>query len=102
MNVFNLLACLNGLFSFHADLATLSKIPLLAALLESSKGNLPELESSKVSEDGRTIDDMKNGKEITLLEWISSTDDKNSMNLLHEQCSRGLEQVELNFCTKTM
>lgn len=38
-------------------------------------------------------DDSK--KAMTLLEWISASDNKSSMDQLYEMCSRGLQSVSI-------
>lgn len=54
-------------------------------------------EDSKIMENNTTGSSSSNSdsksKEITLYEWISSSDDRSTLDQLYEHCQRGLEQA---------
>nr|CAH7722811.1 unnamed protein product [Callosobruchus chinensis] len=81
-------AYLSFLKYFHSDLEVLQRIPVLSVLLELDKQNL---EGSKTSEENLNMDEISTGKEMTLFEWISTADSKNTMDQLYEHCAKGLE-----------
>ncbi|VEN38250.1 unnamed protein product [Callosobruchus maculatus] len=81
-------AYLSFLKYFHSDLDVLQRIPVLSVLLELDKQNL---EGSKTSEENLNTDEISTGKEMTLFEWISTADSKNTMDQLYEHCAKGLE-----------
>lgn len=72
----------------------MGRIPLLSVLAESEK-LLDETVSAETSSarEGVTESTEDSKKNVTLLEWISASDNRNSMEQLYEMCSRGLEQV---------
>lgn len=77
----------------------LQRIPVLTVLLEIEKQNFVEgtSENYKILEDNATgsvtsITSTKS-KEISLYEWISSSDDRSTLDQLYEHCQRGLEQA---------
>lgn len=79
---------------------SLEQIPLLPALL-SSEDTLEEVVENK-TEDTSASSDLVIKKKIpsTLLEWISATDDKSSLEQLYKNCEKGL--VEVSWCLKTL
>nr|CAI5837016.1 unnamed protein product [Callosobruchus analis] len=81
-------AYLSFLKYFHSDLDVLQRIPVLSVLLELDKQNL---EGSKTSEENLNTDEVSASKEMTLFEWISTADSKNTMDQLYEHCAKGLE-----------
>ncbi|XP_014260656.1 RB1-inducible coiled-coil protein 1 isoform X2 [Cimex lectularius] len=73
---------MNILDSFNNDVGTLSKIPVLPALME--KDELEASSSSTTSASGPQ----------TLLQWISSKDSQSSLDQVSEQCKKGLDQFD--------
>lgn len=76
----------------------LQRIPVLTVLLELEKQN----SEGEGGGDSKTVEDAASSstgsittksKEITLYEWISSSDDRSTLDQLYEHCQRGLEQV---------
>lgn len=73
----------------------MKRIPVLAVL----KQNV----DTEASTDSKTVEEnatstssisISNIKEITLFEWISSSDNKSTLDQVYEHCQRGLEQVK--------
>lgn len=72
---------------------TLSKVPLLPALVER--------EQTESEEEYRENSDTdKEDCPKTLLDWISAKDQQSSLQQVAEQCRRGLEQVHSFIATK--
>lgn len=63
--------------SFSNDVGTLSKIPVLPALLEKEGDESP----------------APSANPATLLQWISAKDNQASLEQVAEQCKKGLDQV---------
>ncbi|KAG7207534.1 hypothetical protein KM043_009165 [Ampulex compressa] len=76
--------------NFNADLATLSKIPILPALRAQAEGLLsPDDQPSQSEQESEGRDEV-----LSLLRWISAKDNQSSLEQVAEQCSRGLEQFD--------
>ncbi|KAL1494677.1 hypothetical protein ABEB36_010242 [Hypothenemus hampei] len=80
----------NFLLSFEEDKKILQKIPVIDTLLESQKESM---DGSKLSETISTSDTEPN-KEITLYEWISSSNSKDSLDEMYELCKSNLKKFE--------
>ncbi|KAF2878808.1 hypothetical protein ILUMI_27364 [Ignelater luminosus] len=80
--------------TFHADLETLAKIPILPALVN-SEGDTKTEENAEESHDSEAAASRKETREPpkTLLEWISAADNKKSMNVMFQHCTDQLEKV---------
>lgn len=82
------------LCSFEDDKKILRQIPVISILLEPMDG-------SKVSETTTSTSETEPSKEISLYDWISSSDSKNSLDDLYEICTSNLKKVKtLFFCLK--
>ncbi|XP_018336633.1 RB1-inducible coiled-coil protein 1 isoform X3 [Agrilus planipennis] len=81
---------LNFLQHFNEDLQTLAKIPVLPQLLEICEEENKSAEAEECTENSDEAG--KEAKTTTLLEWISASDNKSSMDQFFEHCSKGLEQ----------
>ncbi|CAH1130303.1 unnamed protein product [Ceutorhynchus assimilis] len=81
----------NFLLSFAEDKKTLQRIPVLDALLDSQK---ELLEGSRFSENATSTSETEASKDISLYEWISSVDRKNSLDELYELCKSNLNKFE--------
>ncbi|XP_017768494.1 PREDICTED: RB1-inducible coiled-coil protein 1 isoform X5 [Nicrophorus vespilloides] len=78
---------------FNDDLEVLGRIPVIHTLLETSaKNNVDD----RIVQENDNEDEQVNleNKDITLFEWISSTDSRNTMEQLYDHCSKGLEQFD--------
>lgn len=78
----------------------LQRIPVLTVLLELEKRNLEgegggDSKNLETSTSGSTSSNITKTEEITLYEWISSTDDRSTLDQVYEHCQKGLEQVRI-------
>lgn len=78
------------LSSFENDKKILRQIPVISILLEPMDG-------SKVSETTTSTSETEPSKEISLYDWISSSDSKNSLDDLYEICTSNLKKVNTFF-----
>ncbi|CAH1965747.1 unnamed protein product [Acanthoscelides obtectus] len=97
---------------FHSDLEVLQRIPVLSVLVELDKQNRRNLEKAKKSAEKEqaeesktsldesktsleveklTVDEPTTNKDVSLFDWISTADDKNTLDQLYEHCTKGLE-----------
>ncbi|XP_076271166.1 autophagy-related 17 isoform X7 [Rhynchophorus ferrugineus] len=76
---------------FQEDKDILMRVPVIDILLEMQR---EPMDSSKLSEVTNASQE-NDSKETTLYEWISS-DSKNSLEKLHEECLSKLEKFEMN------
>lgn len=77
--------------SFKDDKKILQKIPVIDTLLDTQKETL---DGSKLSETTTSTSETETSKEISLYEWISSSDTKNSLDELYELCKANLKKFE--------
>ncbi|XP_014294856.1 RB1-inducible coiled-coil protein 1 [Microplitis demolitor] len=75
------------LSNFNSDLNTLSKIPILPALRAQAEGYYDP-------DDTEDYMQQNNCEIMSLLRWISVKDNQSNIELVAEQCSRGLEQFD--------
>ncbi|XP_066593951.1 RB1-inducible coiled-coil protein 1 isoform X1 [Prorops nasuta] len=73
---------------FQIDLANLSKIPILPALLPYAEGVMSEKESRS------EVPAETSNEQLNLLRWISTRDNRGSLEQMAEFCNRALEQFD--------
>ncbi|KAF7996624.1 hypothetical protein HCN44_002270 [Aphidius gifuensis] len=89
--------------NFNNDLQTLSKIPILPALRAQADGLISpddnehyELQQNEtlLSSSQQQQQQPNDNQVLSLLRWISAKDNQSSLELIFDQCSRGLEQFD--------
>ncbi|XP_030761433.1 RB1-inducible coiled-coil protein 1 isoform X2 [Sitophilus oryzae] len=76
---------------FPEDKNVLQKMPVIDILLEAQK---EPLDSSKLSESTNISQENEGSRDLTLYEWISSSENKNSLEELHSVCRDKLRKFE--------
>lgn len=82
----------------------LQRIPVLTVLLELEKqSSVGEVGGETKTADEENTNETSvsdnsasaaKAKDITLYEWISSSDDRSTLDQVYDHCQRGLEQVK--------